>query len=103
MRLSAHADRDDLLAWTTLAGAPACVFLGHGEDIVRKALVSVLKDQGHSVMLPAHRERPISSSRSPLPLVSVGRWVRLLHCVTQRWIPTLQSGRALPPGREARL
>ena len=53
---SAHADRDDLVAWVSSAGAPARVFLVHGEDIPRQALAAVLKDQGHSVMLPAQGE-----------------------------------------------
>jgi metallo-beta-lactamase family protein len=50
---SAHADRDDLLAWAGSTGAPARIFLVHGEDIPRKALAAVLKDQGHAVTLPA--------------------------------------------------
>jgi metallo-beta-lactamase family protein len=53
---SAHADRDDLLAWASSAGALARVFLVHGEDIPRKALAAVLKDQGHAVMLPTQGE-----------------------------------------------
>jgi metallo-beta-lactamase family protein len=53
---SAHADRDDLLAWASSAGAPSGVFLVHGEDIPRKALATVLKDQGHSVRLPEREE-----------------------------------------------
>jgi metallo-beta-lactamase family protein len=53
---SAHADRNDLLAWASSAGAPARIFLVHGEDIPRKALAALLKDQGHVAMLPAQGE-----------------------------------------------
>jgi metallo-beta-lactamase family protein len=53
---SAHADHDDLLVWVSSAGAPARIFLVHGEDIPRRALASLLEDQGHVATLPAQGE-----------------------------------------------
>jgi len=42
--LSAHADRDELLRWCRdLPGAPARVFLNHGEDPSRKALAAAVQ------------------------------------------------------------
>lgn len=46
--LSAHADRDELVRWCRdLPGAPARVFLNHGEDPARKALsVAIAEELG---------------------------------------------------------
>jgi metallo-beta-lactamase family protein len=53
---SAHADRDDLLAWAKSAGAPSRIFLVHGEEAPRQALASLLAARDLSVSLPMHGE-----------------------------------------------
>lgn len=45
--LSAHGDRHDLVRWCqALPGAPARIFLNHGEDTARKALAAELAELG---------------------------------------------------------
>lgn len=44
--LSAHADREELLRWCrALPGAPARIFLNHGEDPARKALAAAIVEE----------------------------------------------------------
>jgi len=50
---SAHADRDDLLAWLASAGTPRHTFLVHGEDAQREVLAATLRERGLRVDLPA--------------------------------------------------
>jgi len=55
--LSAHADRNGLLAWAKSAGRPARVFLNHGEEPARRALAALLADRlGLVPALPARGE-----------------------------------------------
>jgi metallo-beta-lactamase family protein len=56
--LSAHADHRELLQWTeSLPGAPARIFLNHGEDPARKALAAALAEKGlPRPSLPVWRE-----------------------------------------------
>jgi len=51
---SAHADRDELLAWHEKVGRPARTFLVHGEEDAMKAFAKRLK--GTEVVMPALNE-----------------------------------------------
>ena len=54
---SAHADRDELLAWHAGSGTPQKTFLVHGEDGARGALAEALSQQGTHVEKPLLHQR----------------------------------------------
>ena len=55
--LSAHADRDQLLAWLDALPAPRRVFVTHGEPVAADALRLAIEERHRwPVTVPAYRE-----------------------------------------------
>lgn len=54
---SAHADRDELLAWHEGSGTPQTTFLVHGEDGARDALAEALSQRGMRAEKPLLHQR----------------------------------------------
>ena len=55
---SAHADRSQLLEWTSGLGAPEVTYVVHGEPAASAALADRLREsRGWTVVVPRHQER----------------------------------------------
>jgi metallo-beta-lactamase family protein len=55
--LSVHADRTQLLAWLSSAGAPEAVYTVHGEPDASASLAAAIRDQGGVGVVPREGER----------------------------------------------
>lgn len=78
---SAHADRQDLLAWSAHLPKKTRFVVVHGEIKSAEALATGLRDQGYSAHVPSLREEidllmPVHESRK-MPLLSPGLLKRL--------------------------
>lgn len=54
--MSAHADRNGLLAFAAACGAPREIFLVHGEEPAQRALAETLEERGRTVRVPDRGE-----------------------------------------------
>jgi metallo-beta-lactamase family protein len=55
--LSVHADRTQLLAWLSSAGAPEVVYTVHGESDASASLAAAIRDEGRVGVVPREGDR----------------------------------------------